>query len=120
MSADPVEPTLAATTAASAAARTANHAAYQAPTGDPHNVYDRVGALHELLGRVERMTSQLGEHADRLPHAPGLFSDDGRPDPGIYAERAAARLHSASVLINDATDLVNAAWSELSHLGVQE
>ncbi|MCW2905140.1 MAG: hypothetical protein JWO67_7405 [Streptosporangiaceae bacterium] len=116
---DDMEPTLAATRAAAESVRTANHAAYHAPRGDTGNIYDRTGALVELLGSTEQIARVLGQHADRLKDAPGLFSDDGRPDPDTYAERAAARLHSASVVLDEAASLVNAAWSELSHLGVR-
>lgn len=109
------EPTLGNTRLAAERVRLANHAAYHAPTGDVSNVYDRTAALHELLSCAEQLTRVLGGHAARLADAPGLASTDPTP-PADLARLAAEQLNRAAARLHWATDLVNEAWSDLSDL----
>lgn len=113
------EPTLAATRAAAESARAANHAAYGSPRGDTGNVYDRTGALHQLLGSTEQLARMLGEDVARLRGAPRLRSTDP-DDPGARALAAAADLAAAAADLNMAAARVNSAWSYLSSLYVQQ
>lgn len=115
-----VEPTLAAMQAAAEHARAANHHAYQAPR-TPASIYDRTGALHDLLGKTEQLAQVLAEHAQMLVVAtpPGLYSDDDS-SPTVHAATASAWLRRATSAVRDANDHVNLAWSSLSHLGLRD
>lgn len=113
------EPTLAATRAAAESARAANHAAYNSPREDTGNVYDRTGALHELLSCTEQVARMLSDDVTRLRSVVGLTSTEGG-DPGGQALLAAADLADAAGRINAAAALVNSAWSYLSPLYIHQ
>lgn len=117
---DKVEPTLAAMQTAAEHARAANHHAYQAPR-TPASIYDRTGALYDLLVKTEQLAQVLAEHAGALDvdPPPGLYSDDDGP-PTAHAATASARLARAASAVRDARDHVNLAWSSLSHLGLRD
>lgn len=114
------EPTLAATYEAAEAVRAANHAAYDAPKGDTANVYDRCGALYQLLLCTHQATDDLRRHAARLATAPGLSSTELHRSASDGANEAAALLVQAAQHIATAHDLANQAWSRLSPLYIQE
>lgn len=109
-----VEPTLLAMQAAAEAVRTANHAAYDAPRTTV-GIYDRTGAMHDLLVKVEQLTDDLARAAGRLAEDPHLCSTKG-DDAEPRARLAQNRLHTAAQLIDTAGQAVNRAWSELSPL----
>lgn len=112
-----VEPTLAAMSAASEAARQANHAAYGAPRTTT-SVYDRTGMLHDLLVKVEQLARFLAEQAAGMPSGP-LYSTD-ETTPGEHLLDAAEQLQAAAQALNAAAGHVNDAWSELSTIGHRE
>ena len=109
------EPTLQYTRLAAEQVRLANHAAYDAPRGDTSNLYDRTGAVHELLSRTEQLVQVLGEQVQRVISAEGLRAADGR-SPDRKAANAAAHLLAAGNAVRSACGHVNDAWSELSPL----
>jgi len=114
-----IEPTLAATQDAAEAVRAACHAAYHAPKADTGNVYDRCGALYQLLICVEQAVSDLSRHADRLTSSPGLTTT-GAADPNVVVSRAAHLLLQAQGSVVEAHTLVNDAWTELSSLYIAD
>lgn len=114
------EPTLAATREAAEAVRAANYAAYDAPKGDTANVYDRAGALYQLLLCTQQATDDLRRHAARLATAPGLTSTSLIHPAPDSADQAAQLLAQAADHIATAHALANDAWSELSSLYIQE
>lgn len=112
------EPTLNHTRQAAEQARAANHAAYNAP-GDIANLYDRCGALHELLSCAEQLVRVLGEHIDRARQRRNLYSTDATsPDEHLNAAAGLLR-HIAAVHVLDAAAQVNEAWSHLSPIGTR-
>lgn len=111
-----IEPTLAAMRNAAEAARVANHAAYAAPR-DPVALYDRTGALHDLLLKTEQLADFLGKAVLATDPA-ALYSDAGL-DPNIHRIAAAERLTRARAHVAEAQRAVNSAWSALSHLGTR-
>lgn len=104
--------------AAAEAARTANHAAYDAPRTTA-SVYARVGELHSLLCRVNQLAEVLGEHAGRLAADPALRADNGG-DPREFARVAGAKLRQASQAVTTAATAANDAWSAVSPLYLDE
>jgi hypothetical protein len=118
MNTDTVEPTLLAMRAAAEAARTANHAAYHAPR-TTSSVYDRVGALHDLLCKVEQLAGVLADDVGKLVEDSRLRSSE-RDDAATRARRARERLVDATWCVKQATDGVNDAWSDLSALYLAE
>ena len=119
---DDTERTVAWSRTAAEAVRAANHAADHAPTGDPWNVYSRCGELRELLAHTEQLVEVLADQAGRLNGTPGLYADDALEDvqrANLHAASAAAMLTSAAGHIGSARELVNDAFSALSHLRVR-
>ena len=110
------EPTLGNTRLAAERARLANHAAYNAPGSDMDNLYDRTGAVHELLSCTEQLVRVLGEQVQRIAKAEGLRSTDDTTPAARQALRAARLLMAGSLHVRRACDEVNEAWSALSPL----
>lgn len=111
-----IEPTLAAMRAAAEHARAANHAAHDAPR-TPGSLYDRTGALYDLLIKTEQLADSLGK-AVRSADSDAMFSDDGL-DPALHRGRAGAHLLEARARLTEAHRAVNDAWNALSHLGAR-
>ncbi len=111
------DPTLAAMSAAAEAARQANHAAYGAPRTTA-SVYDRTGALHDLLCKVEQLAQVLSEQVAGMPSGPLYSTDD--TTPGEHLLDAADLLTQAARAVNVAVHHVNNAWSELSPIGTRD
>ena len=108
------EPTLAALLTAAEAARTANHEAPTAPRTTT-SVYVRIGALVDLLAKVDQLASVLAEHVQALVDDPALRADDRGNAPG-RAVKAAALLRHAAALIEHAGTKANDAWSHTGSL----
>lgn len=111
------EPTLENTRLAAEHAHRADHAAYNAPRGDMGNLYDRAGAVHELLSCTEQLVRVLGEQVQRIATSEGLRSTENEPATR-QAIRAAQLLMAGSLQVRRACDEVNEAWSALSPLYV--
>lgn len=110
------DPMLAALRAADEHARTACHAAYgSAPTLS--DIYDRAGALHGLLSKVEQLARHLADDAAAIgSHPASLYSTDDT-SPADHANAARDHLTTASMAIDVAVTDVNDAWSHLSPIG---
>lgn len=108
------ESTLVLTRAAADTVRAANHAAFDAPTGDLANRYERAGAVAGLLSTVEQLVRALGEQVVSLP-VDELTSTDGEP-PAAHVEVAARNLATAASAVGLAAHRVNVAWSQLGPL----
>jgi hypothetical protein len=113
-----VDPTLAAMQAGAEALRNACHAAYDAPR-TPSSVYDRTGALYELLGRIEQLTGFLARDVERLAAEPRLRSTDG-VEPTAKARQAAERLRDTVKIVETAETETSRGWSYLGTLYLAE
>jgi len=92
---------------AAEAVRSANHAAYGAPcTAD--SVYDRAGAVKDLLSRTVQAIEDLARTAE-------ILADHNAPAP--QTRRAGERLLDAAHIVRCAATEVNGAWSHLSSQG---
>lgn len=111
------DPTLTAMRAADEAARTACHAAYDAPR-TPSSVYDRIGTLHALLSKVEQLAEHLAADARSLARTEGLYSTDDTA-PADHLDDAVEQLLGAKADIGHACARVNEAWSQVSPIGVR-
>jgi hypothetical protein len=98
--------------------RTANHAIPLGPR-TPQAAYERVGALAELLTKLEQTLRVTGDQLDRLTSGQGLRSDDVTP-AGSHARIASQNLHFAVDRVSAALAQVNTARSRLSHIRTEE
>jgi hypothetical protein len=118
-----VEPTLLAMQAAAEAVRAANHAAYDAPR-TPSSVYDRTGAMVDLLAKLEQLTEHIARGVGWVsanPHLRSTERDIERDiDPVDAAQKAQTRLLSAARFLDTARTTVNDAWSQLSTLYLKD
>ena len=98
--------------------RTANHAIPLGPR-TPQAAYERVGALAELLTKLEQTLRVTADQADRLTSGQGLKSDDVTP-AGSHARIASQNLYFAVDRISAALAQINTARTRLSHIGRTE
>lgn len=109
------DPMLDALNKAAEAVRAANHAA--AKPEHPADLYDRVGALVDILRKLEQLTGHLADQAHQLADLPPAgFRSDDRGDPVEYARDAARDLRRAAA--GSTAWQVDAAHNALSHLAV--
>ena len=117
------DPMLEALRAADEAARQACHAYYATlgmtldPVG-PNVLYDQIGTLYGLLCKVEQIAGHLRDNARRLSHDPASLRSADDTDPGLHAAAADSFLDEAADAARDAARRVNAAWSEISPVGM--
>lgn len=111
------DPTLTAMRAADDAARTACHAAFNAPR-TPSSIYDRAGALCALLSKLDQLAEHLAADARHCAHADNLYSTD-TATPAEHLADATEQLLAAKADLERAGDRVNNAWSHLSPIGVR-
>lgn len=111
------DPTLTAMRAADDAARTACHAAFNAPR-TPGSIYDRVGALCALLSKLDQLAEHLAADARHCAQADNLYSTDATT-PVEHLAAAIEQLLAAKADIERAGDRVNTAWSHVGHIGVR-
>lgn len=108
------DPMLDALNAAAEAVRAANHAASKPEY--PSDLYDRVGALADVLRKLEQLTGHLADQAQQLADVPphGFRSDDAA-DPVQHARDAAEFLRMPGGVRLAATN-ADSAHEALSHL----
>lgn len=109
------DPMLDALNAAAEAVRAANHAATKPQY--PSDLYDRVGALVDILRKLEQLTGHLSDQAHQLAEfpPPGFRADDGG-DPVQHARDAAdfLRLPDGVSLAGANADIAHEALSHLA------
>lgn len=109
-SSDPVRDGLAA---AARAIRFVNHDG--TPPRYPVDLYERVGELSDLFGKVEQCTRRLHDEAVALTDRPMTHDDGGDPDE--TARAAALALHLALQTVRQTQSDIDGAHAALSHLG---
>lgn len=114
---EPADPIIMHTRAAAEEVRTANRTAYQAPR-NATALYDRTGALNDLLVKIEQLVQFLASGVATLSAAPppGFFAQD-EGDPEELVNDATHQLTQALIKITASRRHVNVAWAILSQLG---
>ena len=114
------EVTLALMRQAAEKLRAVNHAAYGAPR-DPVALYDRTGALFDVLLKLEQVAQFLANAADDGAAVPvaGLFSADAT-SPVEHLLGAHSELAQVARLLGEARRGVDAAWQLLSLVGLSD
>jgi hypothetical protein len=102
--------------AASEAVREAAHVANAHADDPPPQVYERIGALHELAARMDQHLRSCAEALARASLDPQLSSDDDQ-DPWLLARTAMFRLSdTARERLAGLVAELGAAHGDVSHL----
>lgn len=112
------DPTRDAISAAAEAVRAANHAA--ALPEYPGDLSARVGALVDVLRKLDQLAGRLAMEASGLDMACGPLRHDADGDPDDALGRARDQLYEVQRRIGQARDRADDAHGELAHLALAD
>lgn len=95
-------------------------AAREDPT--PQDVHARLGALHDVAVKLQRLVTSCASVLEAAAREPGLVSSDGSKEPRVLAGHASYRLRGicADRYVSGLVEQLAAARLEVSTLSVDE